>query len=127
MPKKRGRRSDSSQSGWLNRQEGSRAAQVRERRRLHWKIVAGAPIRCEDMPLALLTAKELSDRLRRGIFLGVMFGIIIAIYVPQFLPPEDAFSSALLIATCLAILTYLFGVLVVLRARWWLHRHRRSN
>jgi hypothetical protein len=91
---------------------------------VHWKIVSGAPIDRDEMPVARQTAEELSGRLRRGLLMGAMFGVFMSIYIPEFMPPADAFSWALLVAAALAVMTYAFGLFVTLRARSWLTRHR---
>lgn len=121
----RDERSGSPQSEWTVRRR-SHAAQLRRRRRVHWKIVAGAPIDPKEMPLALETAEELGSRLSRGLLMGAMFGAVVAIHLPEFLPPADAFSWGLVISASLAVVTYLFGLLVVFRARLLLRTQRAS-
>lgn len=111
----------------MSRERGADRSDLRARRSVHWRIVKGRPISPREMPLALQTAEELSGRLWRGILTGFMFGIIMAIYIPESMPPTDLFSWSLLIGAFLAIGIYIYGLWVVLRARRWLNRHRAAG
>lgn len=79
------------------------------------------------MPLALQTAEELGGRLWRGILMGSVFGLFMAIYIPESMPPTDIFSWSLLIGALFAIGIYVYGLWVVLQARRWLNRHRATG
>lgn len=103
------------------------SAEFAQRRRVHWKLVRGSTIDQEDIPVAVRTAEELGGRLPQVLLMGGLYGTIVSVYVPRFLPPTDTFSWLLLVGAVLAVLIYLFGLLGVVRARLWYKKHRQRS
>ena len=86
----------------------------------------GSELTPDELPLAVHAAEEVGSRIWEGAIMGVTFGILLAIYLPRFMPPEDPFSWGAAAAAVLAVAVYLFGLVVAMRARWWLRRRRTA-
>ncbi|RBY95734.1 hypothetical protein DQ237_11235 [Blastococcus sp. TF02-8] len=85
--------------------------------------MAGKEIAPDELPAAVRIAGEVAGRLREGLVMGVTFLVLLAAYLPRFLPPDDLFSWSLLGGAVLAVAIYAYGLLAALRARSWLRRH----